>query len=116
MSNYELEDDITLAKFVNYMQIALYHRRINYFRDLKKIQNSETRISEMKEWGREEHVTMNIPNTNILNDKEIYLLDLHYKHGLSYEEISKITNEKVCTLKQRRNRAVAKLKERLEED
>ena len=113
MSNYELEDNVTLAKFVNYMQIALYHRRINYFRNLKKIQESETRLNEIKD-GREEHVTMDLQNTNLLNDKEVYLLNLHYNHGLSYEEISKITNEKVCTLKQRRNRAVTKLKERLD--
>ena len=33
MSNEELEDDIVLAKFINYMQKALYHMRLNYFRD-----------------------------------------------------------------------------------
>lgn len=114
MYNYELEDDITLAKFINYMQIALYHRRINYFRDLKRREATEVEINKLKE-GREDYTTIDIPNTNVLNDKEIYLLNLHYKHGLSYEEISKITNEKICTLKQRRNRAVEKLKKKLEE-
>lgn len=114
MSNYELEDDITLAKFINYMQIALYHRRINYFKDLKRREETEVEINKLKE-GREDYIAMDLPTTNILNDKEIYLLNLHYKHVLSYEEISKITNEKVCTLKQRRNRAVEKLKKKLEE-
>lgn len=114
MSIYELEDDITLAKFINYMQIALYHRRINYFRELKRREAAEVEINKLEE-GREDYLVMDLPNTNVLNDKEIYLLNLHYKHGLSYEEISKITNEKVCTLKQRRNRAVEKLKRKLEE-
>ena len=32
MSNIELADDIVLAKFINYIQKALYHRRLNYWR------------------------------------------------------------------------------------
>ena len=28
MSNEELEDDVVLAKFINYMQKALYHMRL----------------------------------------------------------------------------------------
>ena len=41
MSKYELEDDIVLAKFINYMQLALYHRRLNYYRNLQRIQEFE---------------------------------------------------------------------------
>lgn len=37
MSNNELEDDIVLAKFINYMQKALYHVRLNYFRDYERM-------------------------------------------------------------------------------
>ena len=58
--------------------------------------------------------TYNYINIIILKNKEIYLLNLHYGHGLSYEQISAITGEKVCTLKQRRNRAIAKLKDEME--
>ena len=36
MSNIELEDNIVLAKFLNYMQKALYHRRLNCFRDFSR--------------------------------------------------------------------------------
>lgn len=91
MSNIELEDDIVLAKFINYMQKALYHKRLNYYRDFERMRECEVSIND------------------------IYLLNLHYKYGLSYIEISKITGEKVCTLKQRRNRALAKLKKKLED-
>lgn len=37
MSNEELEDDVVLAKFINYMQKALYHMRLNYFRDYERL-------------------------------------------------------------------------------
>lgn len=106
------EDDIVLAKFINYMKEALYHKRINYFRNLNKIQEYEVSVQEVEDTRFKEPTDEEILNMNVLNQKEIYLLNLHYKHGLSYSEISKITQEKVGTLKQRRNRAIAKLNRR----
>ncbi|MGM9875833.1 MAG: hypothetical protein ACI310_01215, partial [Bacilli bacterium] len=113
MSKYELEDDIVLAKFINYMQLALYHRRLNYYRNLQRIQEFETNMNESIQYTDKEN-NIRTPDINILKNKEIYLLNLHYGHGLSYEQISAITGEKVCTLKQRRNRAIAKLKDEME--
>lgn len=115
MSNEILEDDIVLAKFINYMQKALYHRRLNYYRDFKRMREFEVSVNEIEDYRTRDFTTNDIASTNILNDKETYILNLHYNHGLSYTEISKITNEKVCTLKQRRNRAIAKLKRKLED-
>lgn len=115
MSNIELEDDIVLAKFINYMQKALYHRRLNYFRDFERMRECEVSINEIEDYRVKEPVIDDISNMGVLNHKEIYLLNLHYKHGLSYTEISKITNEKTYTLKQRRNRAITKLKKKLED-
>lgn len=106
------EDDIVLAKFINYMKEALYHKRINYFRNLNKIQEYEVSVQEVEDTIFKEPTDEEILNMNVLNQKEIYLLNLHYKHGLSYSEISKITQEKVSTLKQRRNRAILKLNRR----
>ena len=114
MSKYKFVDDIVLAKFINYMELALFHRRLNYFRDLERIQEYETNIDEVKIYNDEKFNIQNI-ETDILNDKEKYLFYLLYNRGLSYEQISKITNEKVGTLKQRRMRALAKLKKELEE-
>lgn len=113
MSNYQLEYDIVLAKFINYMQLALYHRRLNYYRNLQRLQKFETSMNELSQYANEEN-NIKIPDINILKNKEIYLLNLHYSHGLSYEQISAITGEKVATLKQRRNRAIAKLKDKME--
>lgn len=115
MSNIELEDDVVLAKFINYMQKALYHRRLNYFRDFERMRECEVSISEIEDYRAKEPVIDDLSNMGVLNHKDIYLLNLHYKHGLSYTEISKITGEKICTLQQRRNRALAKLKRKLEE-
>lgn len=115
MSNEELEDDIVLVKFINYMQKALYHKRLNYYRDFERMRECEVSINEIEDYRIKEPVVEDISNIGILNHKDIYLLNLHYKYGLSYIEISKITGEKVCTLKQRRNRALAKLKKKLED-
>lgn len=92
MSKYELEDDIVLAKFINYMQLALYHRRLNYYRNLQRIQEFETSINESSQYVDEENI-IKTPDINILKNKEIYLLNLHYSRGLSYEQISAITGE-----------------------
>ena len=115
MSDIEFEDDIVLAKFINYMQKALYHRRLNYFRNLKGIRKCEVSINQIDDSKVKEPIAEDISNIGVLTNKDIYLLDLHYKHRLSYTEISKITGEKICTLQQRRNRALAKLKRKLEE-
>lgn len=114
MAKYELEDDIVLAKFINYMRLALYHRRLNYYRNLQRIEEFETNLTESTHFVEEE-INIKTPDINILKDKEIYLLNLLYNHGLKYEQVSSITGEKVSTLKQRRNRAISKLKSKVED-
>src|SRR5574344_1894867 len=48
MSNEEIEDDIVLAKFINYMQKALYHIRLNYFRDYERMRDYEVELKEIE--------------------------------------------------------------------
>ena len=48
MSNEELEDDVVLAKFINYMQKALYHMRLNYFRDYERMRDYEVELEEIE--------------------------------------------------------------------
>lgn len=50
MSNEELEDDIVLAKFINYMQKALYHKRLNYYRDFERMRECEVSINEIEDY------------------------------------------------------------------
>lgn len=114
MSDIEFEDDIVLAKFINYMQKALYHRRLNYFRNLKGIRKCEVSINQIDDSKVKESIAEDISNIGVLTNKDIYLLNLHYKHRLSYIEISKMTGEKVETIKKRRNRAISKLRKKME--
>lgn len=62
MSNEELEDDIVLAKFINYMQKALYHKRLNYYRDFERMRECEVSINEIEDYRIKESVVEDISN------------------------------------------------------
>ena len=115
MSNEELEDDVVLAKFINYMQKALYHMRLNYFRDYERMRDYEVVLEEIECPNSKDVINEDISIIGVLNDTEIKLLNLLYTQGLSYKEISEITNENIETLKKRRTRALKKLKKVMEE-
>ena len=115
MSNNELEDDIVLAKFINYMQKALYHIRLNYFIDYERMRDYEVELKEIECQDSKDIINEDISNMGVLNNNEIKLLKLLYTQGLSYKEISEITKENIETLKKRRTRALKKLKEVMEE-
>lgn len=114
--NYESkEKDIVLAKFINYMKIVFNNQRINYFRDLK-IQNSWEKELKENDIYFDKYTDLDTYDLQILNEKERYLFELHYKNGLPYSEISKITGEKIDTLKKRRTRALKKLSFKMGEE
>ena len=114
-NNIELEDDIVLAKFINYMQKALYHRRLNYFRNYERIRDYEVELEEIECPNSKNIINEDISSIGVLNNAEMKLLKQLYTQGLSYQEISKITNEKVDTLKKRRRRALDKLIKKMED-
>ncbi len=108
------EKDIVLAKFIAFMKIVFHNQSINYFRNLKMKNSWEKELKESDIYF-DKYLNLDLYDLEILNEKEKYLFELHYKRGLSYAEISKITNEKVNTLIQRRKRAMAKLRFRMGE-
>lgn len=108
------EKDIVLAKFIAFMKIVFHNQSINYFRNLKMKNSWEKELKESDIYF-DKYLNLELYDLEILNEKEKYLFELHYKRGLSYAEISKITNEKVNTLIQRRKRAMAKLRFRMGE-
>lgn len=110
----KFEDDIVFAKFINYMQLALYHTSATYFREVRKIQDYETILDESIIY-EDTNIKINTYKTSVLNNKEKLILTHRYERGLSYEQISNITNEKIDTLKKRRNRAIEKLRNEMEE-
>ena len=93
------------------MSKALYSKRMDYYRNLRKINDNEIYLNEMLNLETEDNILDIKPNFELLNEKEKKLIDLLYNKGLSYKEISIITCEKIETIRKRRNRAVAKLKE-----
>lgn len=110
MDNNEYKDDAVLANFINYMKLALCHKKINYLRDIRFIQKIETVLNEDIKYENIFYEDDDLEISN-LNQKELYLLDLRYTYGLSYKEISDLTNETIDALKQRKKRAVNKLKD-----
>ena len=108
----EKEGDPILNRFKGFMDIVFYNCRIDYYKelstnktiDIDKIEN----LIYIQSFNENELIDI-----RILSYKERFLLDQLYIQGLTYKEISSITNEKVSTLKKRRNRAINKLKERL---
>lgn len=108
------EKDIVLAKFITFMKIVFHNQSINYFRNLKMKNSWEKELKESDIYF-DKYLNLDLYDLEILNEKEKYLFELHYKRGLSYAEISEITNEKVNTLIQRRKRAMAKLRFRMGE-
>jgi len=110
--NENEEKDIVLAKFIAFMKVVFHNQSINYFRNLK-IKNTWEKELKESDIYFDKYLNLDLYDLEILNEKEKYLFELHYKRGLSYAEISKITGEKIPTLKQRRSRALAKLEFRI---
>ena len=96
------------------MKKALYNRTINYYRDLGKNRfvedNYDYFYEPTYEVNQEEYI-----NTRFLNAKEMLVLVLHFEGGMTYNEISEITRENMETVKKRGQRAVDKLRKKLEE-
>lgn len=108
------EQDIVLAKFITFMEIVFHNYSINYFRNLKMKSSWEKELKESDIYF-DKYLNLDLYDLEILNEKEKYLFELHYKRGLSYAEISKITNEKINTLQQRKKRALKKLRFKMED-
>ena len=108
------ENDIVLAKFIPFMEVVFHNQRINYYRNIK-IQNSWEKELQESDVYFDKYLNLDLYDLEILNDKEKELFELHYRKGLTYAEISKITNEKINTLHQRKKRALKKLRFRMGE-
>ena len=108
------ENDIVLSKFISFMEVVFHNQRINYYRNIK-IQNSWEKELQESDVYFDKYLNLDLYDLEILNDKEKELFELHYRKGLTYAEISKITNEKINTLHPRKKRALKKLRFRMGE-
>lgn len=111
MKEKEFEDDIVFAKFINYMQKALLHRKINYIRDKKRILEIECSIYDFEnKLFAEEKVETNF--FDVLNEKEQQVLKLHISERLTYKEISNIINLQPESIRKIKYRALKKIENR----
>ncbi len=69
MFDIELEDDVVFARFLNYMQIALLHKKLDYEKHLEVIKKREEKINYV-EWSKIQDKNDNNPFENLKRDYE----------------------------------------------
>ncbi len=109
MQYNKLEDDVVLAKFLNYMQKALLHKKINYIKKKNKINQKECSIEDLKDYLKFED-TIKFDVLNFLTYKERKILELHIVEKRSYNEISKEFYLKPESIRKIKYRAINKIK------
>lgn len=127
MFNIELEDDIVFARFLNYMQIALLHRKLDYEKHLEVIKKQEEKLNYV-EWVKIPDKTNNNPFENLKRDYEKlksaidkltpeqrYVIINYYFNKKSLAKIAKKLNSNENAVKQLKLRAVLSLRRYMEE-
>ncbi len=127
MSNIEFEDDVVFARFLNYMQIALLHRKLNYEKHNESIKKQEEKLNYV-EWTKIPDKTDNNPFENLKRDydnlkiaiekltpEQRYVIINYYFKNKTLSKIAKKLNSNVNAVKQLKLRAVLSLRRYMEE-
>lgn len=128
MLDNEFEDDIVFARFLNYMQIALLHRKLNYERDNEIIIKKEEQLSYF-EWSRiPDKTDKNNPfyilkkdydslknATDKLTEKQRFVIVNYYFKRKSLSKIAEKLNTNVDSVNHLKYRAILSLRRYLEE-
>lgn len=127
MFNEEFEDDVVFAKFINYMQIALLHKKLDYEKHLEVIKKREEKINYV-EWSKIQDKNDNKPFENLERDYEKlkiaidkltpeqrYVIINYYFNKNSLAKIAKKLNSNKNAVKQLKLRAVLSLRRYMEE-
>ena len=128
MFDIELEDDVVFARFLNYMQIALLHRKLDYEKHLEVIKKQEEKLNYI-EWTRiPDKKNNNNPFENLKRDYEKlkraidkltpeqrYVIINYYFKKKTLSKIAKKLNSNVNAVKQLKLRAVLSLRRYMEE-
>lgn len=126
-NNEEFEDDVVFAKFINYMQIALLHKKLDYEKHLEVIKKREEKINYV-EWFKIQDKNDNKPFENLERDYEKlkiaidkltpeqrYVIINYYFNKNSLAKIAKKLNSNKNAVKQLKLRAVLSLRRYMEE-
>lgn len=127
MSDNEFEDDIVFARFLNYMQIALLHRKLNYEKHIESIKKQEEKLNYI-EWTKIPDKTDNNPFENLKRDydnlnnainkltpEQRYVIINYYFKKKKLSKIAKELNSNFNAVKQLKLRAVLSLRRYMEE-
>ena len=128
MSNIEFEDDVVFARFLNYMQIALLHRKLNYEKHNESIKKQEKKLNYV-EWTKiPDKTDNNNPFENLKRDydylnnainkltpEQRYVIINYYFKNKTLSKIAKKLNSNVNAVKQLKLRAVLSLRRYMEE-
>ena len=127
MSNEEFKDDVVFARFLNYMQIALLHRKLNYEKHNESIKKQEeklnyvewTRIPDKNDNNRFGNLKRDYDNLKIAIDKltpeQRYVIINYYYNNKSLAKIAEKLNSNVNAVKQLKLRAILSLRRYMEE-
>ena len=102
-------DDIVFAKFINYMKKALLHKKMNYIRDNKWINEKECSIEKIKDLMYSENEEQLDLLEKVLNQKEKIVLELHILEKRTYNEIAKKLKVKPESVRKIKYRAIKKI-------
>ena len=127
MLDTEFKDDIVFARFLNYMQIALLHRKLNYEKHNESIKKQEEKLNYI-EWTKIPDKTDNNPFENLKRDydslnnainkltpEQRYVIINYYFKKKKLSKIAKELNSNFNAVKQLKLRAVLSLRRYMEE-
>ena len=128
MSDNEFENDIVFARFLNYMQIALLHRKLNYEKHIKFIKKQEEKLNQI-EWSKiPDNTEKNNPFENLKKDYENLEISInkltpeqkfviinYYFKNKSHAKIAEKLNSNENAIKQLKLRAILSLRRYMEE-
>lgn len=129
MLDNEFKDDVVFARFINYMQITLLHKKIDYKRKYKVIDRTETKI-DYYEWNKIQDKTDFMDSVSMLKDDYVKLksainkltekqrdvIENYYFKNKSLSKIAKVLNMNTNAVKQIKLRAILSLKRYMEDD
>lgn len=128
----DLSDDIVFARFINYMNIALRHRALNYIRNKRRYEEREKRLNQKelgllstKDSSSNSFFVFSLKNTNIkskdvkkvinsLPTRQKQLIYLMFYENKSVKEISIKWNKSSYAIRQMKYRAMINIKKYLE--